>query len=57
MPIGTGQSAGAHTAGSALLVIYPRDFPNVAGYVAVYSPSNPGHQVVRLGEIVFRIDA
>jgi hypothetical protein len=56
-PIATGLSAGAHAGGSALLAIHPGDFPGAAGYVSVFSPSNPAHEVVHLGEIVFRIDA
>jgi hypothetical protein len=56
-PIATGQTAGAHAGGTALLVVYPADFPGGAGIVAVYSPSTDGHQVVHLGEVVFRTDA
>jgi hypothetical protein len=56
-PIATGRSAGAHAGGSALLGIYPGDFPSGAGYVAVFTPSTAGHEVIHLGEIVFRIDA
>jgi hypothetical protein len=56
-PIATGLTAGAHAGGSSLLVVYPADFPGAAGVVAVYSPSTADHQVVHLGEVVFRIDA
>lgn len=55
-PIATGLTSGAHASGSALLVVYPGDYPGAAGYVAVYSPS-AAHEVVHLGEIVFRVDA
>jgi hypothetical protein len=57
IPIGTGLT-GSSEAGSALLLIYPRDYPNanIAGRVAVFSNSVPGYNVIHLGEISFRVD-
>ena len=52
LPIATGQTAGAHQSGEAILLVYPDD-----GYVAVYSASDTAHRVVHLGEITFRTDA
>ncbi len=56
-PIATGQTAGVHQGGTALMFIYPAGFPDVAGIASVFSPSNPAHQVIHLGDITFRTDA
>ena len=53
----TGQTAGAHQGGTALLIIYPAGFPDAAGIVSLFSTSNSAHQVVHLGDITFRTDA
>lgn len=57
IPIATGLSSSSE-AGAALLLIYPRNYPNVnvAGRVAVFSNSVPGYNVIHLGEISFRVD-
>lgn len=56
MTVSTGQSAGVHQGGTALLVIYGPDVPSSTGYVAVYSPSTANHPVLHIGEVVFTVD-
>jgi hypothetical protein len=56
LTIATGLSAGVHLGGTALLVVYGPDVPSSTGFVAVYSPSTPGHTVVHFGEVVFSVD-
>ncbi len=56
-PVATGQTAGAHQGGTALLIIYPAGFPDAAGFVSVFSASNPSQQVIHLGDVTFRTDA
>ena len=54
--VSTGLSAGVHSGGTALLVIYGADIPGAQGVVAVSSPSTAGHTVVHIGEVVFSVD-
>ena len=56
LTVSTGLSAGAHTGGTALLVVYGSFVPGVAGFVAWYSPRAPGHTEVHFGEVVFSVD-
>ena len=56
-PAVTTQSAGLSNAGSVLVVIYDDSLPGNNGIVAIFDPTTPSHNVVHLGEIVFRTDA
>jgi len=56
-PAVTTASAGLSNAGTALVVIYDDTLPDSGGIVAIFDPTTPTHQVVHLGEIVFRTDA
>ena len=56
-PAVTTQSAGLSNAGSALVVIYDDSLPGSDGVVSIFDPTTPTHNVVHLGDIVFRTDA
>ncbi|MGE0360027.1 MAG: hypothetical protein AB7H93_04280 [Vicinamibacterales bacterium] len=53
IPIAT---SSGNLSGTALLVIYPRTYPNIPGLVAVFAPSVSGHDIIHVGEISFRVD-
>lgn len=57
LTLGTSETAGASPGGTALLVVYGPDVPSAEGMVAVFSPSNPSHRVVHLGEVIFSLIA
>jgi hypothetical protein len=57
--VAVGNSAGAFSTGSGLLVIYPADFqpvPSISGSVALFDPSNAGMEVF-IGDVEFRTDS
>jgi hypothetical protein len=56
MTVSTGVSAGVHTGGTALLVVYGPDVPGATGYVAIYSASDPAHTVIHVGEAIYSVD-
>jgi hypothetical protein len=56
LTVGTSQTAGSSPGGTALLVVYGPDVPSAVGMVAVFSPSDPSHRVVHLGEVIFSLN-
>lgn len=56
LTISTGQSAGDHAGGTALLFVYGPDVPGAQGIVGLFSASNDLHTVVHFGELVFSVD-
>jgi hypothetical protein len=55
-PAVTTQSAGLSNAGSVLVFIYDDSIPGNDGIVGIFDPTTPTHNVVHLGDIVFRTD-
>jgi hypothetical protein len=54
--VATTLTAGSLQTGSAFLLVLPRDHPDGPGVVLVSHPSDASHNVMHLGEIVFRVD-
>jgi hypothetical protein len=58
-PVAVGNSAGAFSTGSGLLIIYPANFqsaPSISGAVALFDPGNAGTEVF-IGDLEFRTDS